>query len=71
MYKVKNNLYFYLLGIFSFIRGIYWGGAGKMEDCSVFIICPKGGRWITFQMYTQVKVKISDNIDYRNKDKKD
>lgn len=36
---------------------------------SPFIIGSKVGELVIFQMYTQVKVKIHDNIDYKNKDK--
>lgn len=35
--------------------------------CKIFIMCSEGGGLITFQMHTQVKVKINDNIYYRNK----
>lgn len=37
---------------------------------SVFIIYTTG-EGLTFQMYTCVKIKINDNRDYKNKDKKD
>lgn len=46
-------------------------GQKKLQIFFVFIICSKGGGLIIFQMPTQVKVKINDNVGYKNKDKKD
>lgn len=71
-YLVKNNFYFQLLGVFSLLMGfIVERGQKKLQIFFVFIICSKGGGLIIFQMPTQVKVKINDNVGYKNKDKKD